>query len=441
MKKLLNTLYVLTPDAYLFCRNENICIQIQGEEKLAVPAITIDSIVCFGKMTVSTPLLEFCGERGISVAFVSPQGHFMGRFYGPVSGNVLLRKRQYESINQEAFCNAFVKSLLLAKLRNSKLVLMRSARLCKSESGRKALNEGAEHLSSIAKELLDCEAVDTMRGMEGAAANVYFAHFDQMIAGNSGGFRFETRSRRPPRNEVNAVLSFTYMLLTREIQSALETVGLDPSAGYLHTLRPGRPSLALDMIEELRAPLCDRFVMSLFNRGQLSDKDFEKGEEAVLLNDRGRRTLLSSWQKRKQEEITHPFFGRENSYRDDSLCPSNAACQSVAWRSGCVSALCLEVRRMMLVVAYDVDTTTPEGAKRLRKVAKLCERYGMRVQNSVFEVLVDPAQLAQLKAGIQKVIQSETDSVRFYRLGSNYKPKIEVIGRTSPIEAGEPLLI
>lgn len=232
----------------------------------------------------------------------------MGRFYGPVSGNVLLRKRQYESINQEAFCNTFVKNLLLAKLRNSKLVLMRSARLCKSEAEKAALSEGVEHLTKIAGELLTCETVDSMRGMEGAAANVYFSHFDQMIANNPGGFRFETRSRRPPRNAVNAALSFTYMLLTREIQSALETVGLDPAAGYLHTLRPGRPSLALDMVEELRAPLCDRFVMSLFNRGQLSTKDFEAGEEAVLLNERGRRTLLSSWQKRKQKEILHPFL-------------------------------------------------------------------------------------------------------------------------------------
>lgn len=308
MKKLLNTLYVLTPEAYLFCRNENICIQIQEEEKLAVPALTIDSIVCFGKMTVSTPLLEFCGERGISVAFVSPQGRFMGRFYGPVSGNVLLRKRQYETIGQEAFSVAFVKNLLLAKLRNSKFVLTRSARLCKSEEGRAALTSGAAHLSKITEELLACETVDGLRGMEGAAANVYFSRFDRMIANNPGGFRFETRSRRPPRNEVNAALSFTYMLLTREVQSALETVGLDPAVGYLHALRPGRPSLALDLLEELRAPLCDRFVMSLFNRGQLTDKDFEKGEEAVLLNDRGRRTLLSGWQKRKQETLLHPFL-------------------------------------------------------------------------------------------------------------------------------------
>lgn len=308
MKKLLNTLYVLTPESYLFCRNENICIRIQDEEKLAIPALTIDSIVCFGKMTVSTPLLEFCGERGISVAFISPQGRFMGRFYGPVSGNVLLRKRQYESLDNKAFCEGFVKNLLLAKLRNSKLVLTRGARLHKSEIGKTDLTEGVERLGAIAEELLLCETVDSMRGMEGAAASIYFSRFDWLIANNPGGFRFETRSRRPPRNEVNAALSFTYMILTREIQSALETVGLDPAAGYLHALRPGRPSLALDILEELRSPLCDRFVVSVFNRGQLSYKDFEKGEEAVLLNERGRRTLLTAWQKRKQEEIIHPFL-------------------------------------------------------------------------------------------------------------------------------------
>lgn len=308
MKKLLNTLYVLTPDSYLFCRNENICVRIGGEEKLAVPAITAEAIVCFGKMTVSTPLLEFCAQHGISVTFVSINGHFMGRFYGPVSGNVLLRKRQYESISDETFALETVRSILLAKLRNSKLVLTRAARVSKSEGAKADLRSGAEMLSDAAEKLLECESFDSMRGIEGAAATVYFARFDKLLEGNPNGYSFEVRSRRPPRNEINAALSFTYMLLTREVQSALETVGLDPAAGYLHSLRPGRPSFALDMLEELRAPLCDRFVISLFNRGQLSDKDFVKDEEATLLNERGRRTLLSSWQKRKQEEITHPFL-------------------------------------------------------------------------------------------------------------------------------------
>ncbi len=311
MKKLLNTLYVLTPESYLFCRNENICIQIGEHEKLCVPALTIDSIVCFGKMTVSTPLLQYCAEHGISVTFVTETGRFMGRFYGSVSGNVLLRKRQYESLNEDTFRKQFVRSVLLAKLRNCKLVLIRAARSAKNEEVGQALTEGVAQLGQAVEKLLLCEDVDSMRGIEGAAATVYFSRLDNMLWGNPGGFRFESRSRRPPRNEVNAALSFTYMLLTSQIQSAMETVGLDPAAGYLHTLRPGRPSFALDLIEELRAPLCDRFVISLFNKGQLSASDFEKNEEAVYLNERGRRTLLSAWQRRKQEEIIHPFLGEK----------------------------------------------------------------------------------------------------------------------------------
>lgn len=313
MKKLLNTLYVLTPESYLYCRNENICIKTGEEEKLAVPALTIDSIVCFGKMTVSTPLLEFCGKHGISVTFLSENGNFMGRFYGPVSGNVLLRKRQYESINDVTFCKNIVRAIVFAKLRNSKLVLTRAARICKTDEGRKELLIGVEQLNELAKKLTAVEDIDSMRGIEGAAATAYFARFDIMLADNPAGFRFETRSRCPPRNEVNAAMSFTYMLLTRETQSAMEAVGIDPAAGYLHTLRPGRASFALDIIEELRAPLCDRFVISLFNKGQLSEKDFEKDEEAVMLNDCGRRTLITSWQRRKQEEIIHPFLGERMS--------------------------------------------------------------------------------------------------------------------------------
>ena len=311
MKKLLNTLYVLTPESYLFCRNENICIRIGDSEKLCVPALAIDSIVCFGKMTVSTPLLQYCGEHGISVTFVSETGRFMGRFYGPVSGNVLLRKRQYESMQDTAFCQQIVQTILLAKFRNSKLVLMRAARTVKTEAAQSDLSEGVAQLSQAVERLLQCKDVDSMRGIEGAAATVYFSRFDHMLSGNPGGFRFESRSRRPPRNEVNAALSFTYMLLTSLVQSAMETVGLDPAAGYLHTLRPGRASFALDLMEELRAPLCDRFVVSLFKKGQLSASDFEKDEEAVFLNEHGRRTLLSSWQKRKQEEVIHPFLGEK----------------------------------------------------------------------------------------------------------------------------------
>lgn len=308
MKKLLSTVYVLTPDSYLFCRNENLCVKIGETEKLCVPALNIDSIVCFGKMTVSTPLLEFCGSHGISLTFVQENGRFMGRLQGPVNGNVLLRKRQYASMDDEAFALKTVRSILLAKLRNSKLVLMRASRVARTAVQKETLALGVQQLGEMAESLMECSSVDSMRGIEGAAANAYFDRFDCMLADNPGGFRFESRSRRPPRNEVNAALSFTYMLLTGQMQSAMECVGIDPAAGYLHTLRPGRASFALDLIEELRAPLCDRFVLSLFNRGQLSTGDFEQNEEAVSLNERGRRTLLSAWEKRKQEEIIHPFL-------------------------------------------------------------------------------------------------------------------------------------
>lgn len=305
MKKLLNTLYLLTPNSYLFCRNETIAVKVGGVEKNAVPAKDIEAIVCFGQMTVSTPLLEFCGKRGISVTFLSPQGHYCGRFYGPLSGNVLLRKKQYESINQVGFSNQLVRDILFGKIRNSKMVLLRAAR--KQSGDAVSLTQAVNQLSDLAAQLESCDCIDSMRGIEGAAATIYFSRFDAMLH-SPAGFRFESRSRRPPRNEVNAVLSFVYTLLTREISSALETVGLDPAAGYLHTLRPGRPSFALDLIEELRAPLCDRFTLSLFNLGQLGEKDFNSDSEAVFLNDRGRRTVLTSWQKRKMETVQHPFL-------------------------------------------------------------------------------------------------------------------------------------
>jgi CRISPR-associated protein Cas1 len=307
MKKLLNTLYVLTPESYLYCRNENICVKIGGVEKQSIPAISIDGVVCFGQMTVSTPLIEFCGRQGITITFLSQNGRFFGRVCGPVSGNVLLRKKQYESINHQELSAQIVRNILFGKLRNGKAVLLRAARTEQREAVSGKLFDTAQKLSELAQQLSQCGEIDSMRGIEGAAASLYFARFDDMLS-EKCAFRFGERSRRPPRNEVNAVLSFLYTILTRDVQAALETVGLDPAAGYLHTLRPGRPSLALDMLEELRAPLCDRSVLSLFNRGQLTQKDFEADSQAVMLNERGRKTVLTSWQKRKQEEITHPFL-------------------------------------------------------------------------------------------------------------------------------------
>jgi CRISPR-associated protein Cas1 len=307
VKKLLETMYILTPESCVYHRNENICVSIGGQEKASVPVQQIQSLVFFGKNTFSTSLLEFCGQHNITISFLSETGYFEGRVCGPVSGNVLLRKRQYQEMEDSEFSCHFVRDLLYCKIKNSKTVLLRYARNSRSQENKEELTQGAQMLSAMAEQLSICEDIDGMRGIEGAAANAYFSRFDQMLSSPSG-FCFETRSRRPPQNEVNAVLSFLYTMLAHDTTAALESVGLDPAAGYLHTLRPGRASLALDLMEELRAPLCDQMTLTLFNKGQLSAKDFEVSSQAVYLNDRGRRTVLNQWRARKQEEIQHPFL-------------------------------------------------------------------------------------------------------------------------------------
>lgn len=261
----------------------------------------------FGKNTLSTALLSFCSENDVTITFLSENGAFLGRLCGPVSGNVLLRKRQYETLTDADFANRFVGDLLFCKIKNSRSVLMRYARSASDEAAGRAVADAASELAEIAKKLDTCADIDSMRGLEGAAASVYFSHFDELLA-NPRGYRFETRSRRPPLNEVNAVLSFVYTLLAHDVRSSMEAVGLDPAAGYLHTLRPGRPSFALDIMEELRAPLCDRMVISMFNKDQFQPQDFTTDFGAVYLSEKGRRKVLEQWRSRKRESIQHPFL-------------------------------------------------------------------------------------------------------------------------------------
>lgn len=307
MKKLLETLYITTPESYLFERNGNICISIGGAERASVPISQVNSIVLFGKNTLSTALLSFCSKNDVTITFLSENGAFLGRLCGPVSGNVLLRKRQYETLTDADFANRFVGDLLFCKIKNSRSVLMRYARSASDEAAGRAVADAASELAEIAKKLDTCADIDSMRGLEGAAASVYFSHFDELLA-NPRGYRFETRSRRPPLNEVNAVLSFVYTLLAHDVRSSMEAVGLDRAAGYLHTLRPGRPSFALDITEELRAPLCDRMVISMFNKDQFQPQDFTTDFGAVYLSEKGRRKVLAQWRSRKRESIQHPFL-------------------------------------------------------------------------------------------------------------------------------------
>lgn len=305
MKKLGNVLYVMTPDSYLFCENNAIAVRIGGVEKARIPAHTIESIVCFGIMTVTTPLIRFCGDMGIGLSFCSEYGRFYGRIQGPVSGNVLLRKRQY-LLADKPEGKSIVKNILYGKIANSKLLILRAAR--EHPAVGEYLRSQADKLTNCANLIKSADSIDTMRGIEGVAGAAYFGAFEAMQIVSSEEMMFEKRTRHPPENRMNALLSFLYMLCKNDVQSALETVGLDPASGFLHTLRPGRPSLALDLMEELRAPLCDRIALSLTNLKQIQSDDFSVDNGKFKLSDSARKKVIETYQNRKKTEILHPFL-------------------------------------------------------------------------------------------------------------------------------------
>ena len=306
MRKLLNTLYVTTPDAYLSKDGEDVVVWVQQKEVFRIPALNVESIVMFGYMGASPGLMRLCADRGIALAFLSPGGRFIGRLQGQARGNVLLRKAQYRLADDETFSTAVARICIAGKIHNYRSILRRFER----DYGRHEAVEAAVLEMDNAKRLvMKSSNKAAIRGLEGDAANCYFSVFPHLILNQKADFPFHGRSRRPPRDAVNAMLSLAYTLLTNDVASALEAVGLDAYVGFLHTLRPGRASLALDMVEELRAYLGDRFVLSLINRKQVTAADFlYQGEQGVTLTDNGRKTFLAAWQSRKREETIHPFL-------------------------------------------------------------------------------------------------------------------------------------
>lgn len=309
MRKLLNTLHVMTQGAYLHRDGETIAVKVEQDTRIRVPIHTLEGLVCWGRISCSPPVLGLCCEHGVGVSFLSEQGRFLARVHGPVSGNVLLRRQQYRVADDAASSLALVRSIVTAKLANSRVVLLRAAREVNDGDRQARLRAAASTLSWAGVNTMKAGSIDEARGHEGIGAQAYFSVFNDMVATDREGFHFEERSRRPPRNRVNALLSFLYALLRHDIVSALESVGLDPAVGYLHTDRPGRPSLALDIMEELRSPLADRVALTLINRRQIQPEHFlmEDGG-GVLLQDDGRKLVIGAWQARKQEEIEHPFL-------------------------------------------------------------------------------------------------------------------------------------
>jgi CRISPR-associated protein Cas1 len=307
-----NILFVQTQGAYLSQRGETVRVRVQDEVKLTVPAHHLEGIVCFGRVTVSPALIAMCSERNLSIAYFSEHGRFVARLQGPVSGNVLLRRQQYRRADEPASCLRVARCIVAAKIQNCRAMILRAARETGVEDRALGLRRLADRLSNTLCDVAKAPSVDVVRGFEGDAARVYFDHFNLFLRQQTDAFRMTTRSRRPPLDPLNALLSFVYAILTNDMVSALEGVGLDPAVGFLHVDRPGRPSLALDLVEEFRTLVADRLVVSLINLKQVQADGFEtQPGGAVLMKDTARRTVLSALTQRKREEVTHPLSGQK----------------------------------------------------------------------------------------------------------------------------------
>jgi CRISPR-associated protein Cas1 len=315
MKQLLNTLYIQTQGAYLRLDHETLKIEIEKEVKKQIPLHHLSSIVTFGNVLMSPYLIHRCAEDGRSLVWLSEHGQFKGRLTGSTTGNVLLRQAQHEAIKNHKSTLEIARYMVAGKLQNARNVVMRAAREAKDSGDRERLNQTAQiHAESIQK-TESVANLDTLRGIEGYAAKAYFSSFTNMVRANRETFTLLDRNKRPPRDPINALLSFIYTLLKNDCVAACEGVGLDPQMGFLHTLRPGRPALALDLMEELRAPLADRLVLSLINRKQIQPDDFIiRPGGAVYLVDKARRTVLENYQTRKQEEVSHPLLNTKTPF-------------------------------------------------------------------------------------------------------------------------------
>lgn len=309
MKKLLNVLYVTSPDSYLSLEGETVSIKRGEEPAMRLPLHNLENIVCFGWMGASPALMNACSRNNIGLCFLTPNGRFMGRVVGRTQGNVLLRKKQYALSDIEKDSTPIAISFVLGKLSNSRTVLRRALRDHTLLVDREALSASSASLKEAMRAVQNCSTLEDLRGFEGSAAKVYFAVLDHLILQQKEDFSFSGRTRRPPTDSFNALLSFLYTLLTWDAASALETVGLDPYVGFLHRDRPGRPSLALDLMEELRPVFADRLALSLVNRRQITKSAFTQKESGgVLMDDEARKLVITAWQERKREEILHPFL-------------------------------------------------------------------------------------------------------------------------------------
>lgn len=312
MKKHLNTLFVNTQGAYLRKDGQAVIVVVEQETKLRLPLLNLDGIVCFGNVMMSPFLMGACAKAGVSVSFLTMYGGFIAAVNGYSPGNVLLRREQYRRADQPDDTLRLARHFVAAKIANSRAVLLRAARDTRRTESQAQLKKTAKRMAFDIDRARRATSPDSLRGVEGDSANTYFSVFSHMMSDHTKGFEFTRRSRRPPLDRINALLSFLYSMLTHDARSACEACGLDAAVGFLHRDRPGRPGLSLDLIEEFRAFLADRLALSLINRKQIQAKDFDITESgAVLLKDKPRKTVLKAYQSRKQDVITHPFLNEK----------------------------------------------------------------------------------------------------------------------------------
>jgi CRISPR-associated protein Cas1 len=312
MRKLLNTLFITTPDIYLSLKGENVVITQEEQQLGRFPLHNFEAICTFGYAGASPKLMHACAERNINLTFLSRSGKFLARIVGESKGNVILRKTQYRLSESELESAKIARNFIFAKISNQKWILERMARDYPLRLDVPVFKQVSTDLTATMKVVLQTEDLERLRGLEGQAATAYFKLFDQMILQQKETFVFKNRNRRPPTDHVNALLSLAYTLLASDVAAALEAVGLDAYVGYLHRDRPGRASLALDAMEELRGVMADRFVLKLINKKIMQPIDFvEKENGAVLLTDEGRKKFIKAWQERKQESLTHPYLNEK----------------------------------------------------------------------------------------------------------------------------------
>jgi CRISP-associated protein Cas1 len=313
LKQHLNTLFVTTEGSYLARQGDAVLVRVEKQTKLRVPIHTLGGIVCFGRVGLSPSLMGLCGEKGVCISMLSVHGRFLARVTGYTSGNVILRREQYRRADEPLTTASIARAVVMAKIANSRSVLLRTLRDNQDVQGKAHIEQAIEYLAQSIEQLRSTViSTDIIRGIEGDAASCYFGVFDHLIIAQKDGFVFKSRNRRPPLDSVNALLSFLYAMLGHDVRSACESCGLDPQVGFLHRDRPGRAGLALDLMEEFRPFLADRLALSLINRRQVAPTGFTLAENgAVSMDDPTRKAVLVAYQKRKQEEVIHPFLGEK----------------------------------------------------------------------------------------------------------------------------------